>query len=162
MSTRSRRRPVPVPAPCAPVGSLVEPARCLEPRDCSCGASLHLTPNPEGAGLFTYRWRDEGGRIGVHTYPWGTTDPVEPEGWWEWLAKVDIGAYSALRARVGLGMAGEYHRHEPTTSCVEHDRPQPDLVPFCCDRPMWLLVDGWRCREQRTLFPFAVDLEPAA
>lgn len=148
------RRPVtPVRPACSPTGDLSEPARCEHGRPCTgCGEVLHLRPVPEVPGVHAWGWRDDAGESGTVTYPWGAGP--EPAGWWERLAECDVALYSALVARDNLGMLAKHHAHTPGPCGYVHE---PVEAPWCCRWPMWQTVEGWRCREQRTLVPFVVS-----
>lgn len=69
-----------------------------------------------------------------------------------------IGSYSTLTAAVTLGFnpfAYRPHLSNPGRGCgVDTEHPAGPLPPFCCGQPMWLTGDGWRCRVNRTTFPF--------
>lgn len=146
------RPQAPVLAPCEPVGSLEPWVRCTHPRECVCGASLHLSPSFEAPGFHSWQWTDEGGARGTMTYPWGSGP--EPVGWWESLAERDVAAYSMLSARQGLGMLGAWHSHAPDGTWRRcPDCPPPVPAPECHGKPMMATVEGWRCREALRVVP---------
>lgn len=148
------RRKAPIVPPCEPTGSLREPEVCNHPRVCAdegCRAPLRRVGVFEVPGVHSWGWADLDGHSNQVTYPWG--EGPEPDGWWEALAERDIATYSVLQARWNLCMLGQHHRHEPAP-CPNCHGLRAAPVPECCGWPMWRVVEGWRCRPNRTLVPY--------
>lgn len=129
---------------CTPVGGSLAPIT-LPSGVCDCGVVLHAVPAGD-----EWTYADENGKTRVDTSPQALRD--DPKGWWERLAAEDIATYSRLSAAVSLGHFSwiHVHRQAPGSSVGG-----PYDVPFCHERPMQYVPDGWRCRVNKTVFAFA-------
>lgn len=96
---------------------------------CDCGARVQAVP----ASPSDWAWEDRDGHTAV------ALPPVP----WDELREHDVATYSALLARLNLGMLPAFHVHRPA-------QPEPfaGVVPFCCGEPMHLQPRGWRCRKR--------------
>jgi hypothetical protein len=142
-----RRRPAAPPRPaCAPTGDRTRPD--LGTRACRfCPTVLHhIAVAAERRGrLDDWTYVDEQGRHYVDSTP--AELRADPKGWWDNLAKTNIGAYSSLKVRFDLGGSPFVHVHIPGERVGEHVHVDP---PFCCGSPMYAGPDGWFCRVART------------
>lgn len=151
----------PTPVPCAPVGALSAPdydrSTCPSGHAyaCECGEALRFQYDATGLdGSYV----DDSGVSIVSLAPelWKR----DPKAFIEELQRTNMAAYSAWSAAYNLGMWPAHHLHRPV-SCA-HLPHKPSTLPWCCEMPMYLARDGWRCRVSKTLFPFAEEAEQAA
>jgi hypothetical protein len=162
--TPPRPAPEPVRPPCRPTGDLADPGASLD----GCGNGRHWicavcgTPmRAEWSPVLTdwVELADDGSMF-------GSIKPPHGENGYEYLAWLRdraaagddraAGDYSMLSVVLGLSGDPFSHRHRiRSKSCTIADcvvrRPDP---PWCCDQPMWLTGEGWRCRVGRRSFPF--------
>lgn len=141
---------------CTPTGSLTDPELAPDacpsghPYLCACGEPV--TRRWDHTGLDSH-WVDGFGTM-LTTDAAGASYLSDPKGYLDGLFERSPAAYSALVARINLGMFPTRHMHRPV-SCdhLPHDRVVD--VPWCCDMPMQATRDGWRCRTAKVLTPYA-------
>lgn len=143
-----------MPAPCAPVGSLVRyPTRAYRcrgahnPQHCPAGTPLTLVP----MGDDDWQYAGPDGTTHVDTAP--AAYRADPAAWWDRLAAVNIAAYSVARGAI---VPFPPHIHEADRRHDDTETPRPP-VPLCCGSPLRLVPAGWRCRVAGTLFAFTEE-----
>jgi len=135
---------------CTPAGDLGRPR--LEPYYCStCPAVLWPQGKLLRGRLDDWAWVDEQGQETVDNRP--ELLKADPKAWWDQLARVDVGAYSNMKARFELVGNPFWHHHTPSRYVDPEAGARNALsTPVCCERPMYAGFEGWYCRDTKQLF----------